>query len=280
MFYLFSFQDGLINYILKVGMNMTERSVIFFDIDGTLLTHNKELPLSTKEAIFRLKEQGHEVAIATGRAPFMFADLRKELDIHTFVSYNGQYVVLNDEVLYTNPLNIPPLEKLTEVALQQNHPVVYMDHEDMKANVPEHTYITESISTLKIDRFPTHDPHYYKGRELYQTLLFCPEGEEKQYEQEFEDFDFVRWHPVSVDILPKGGSKAKGIEMIVEKLGFPKERQYAFGDGLNDMEMLSTVKNSVAMGNAEETVKSVAKYVTKSVEDNGIVHGLQMVGLL
>ena len=153
----------------------------------------------------------------------MFEDLRKELDIHTFVSYNGQYVVLNDEVLYTNPLNIPSLEKLTEVALHHNHPVVYMDHEDMKANVPEHTYITESISTLKIGRFPTHDPHYYKGRELYQTLLFLSGREEKQYEQEFQDFDFVRWHPVSVDLLPKGGSKAKGIELIVKKLEFPKK---------------------------------------------------------
>lgn len=259
---------------------MMKRSVIFFDIDGTLLTHDKELPSSTKEAIFKLKEYGHEVAIATGRAPFMFEDLRKELDIHTFVSYNGQYAVLNGEVLYTNPLKISSLEQLTEAALRNNHPVVFMDHEDMRANVPEHAYIKESIATLKISRFPAHDPHYYKGRKLYQTLLFCPEGEERQYEQEFQDFDFVRWHPVSVDVLPKGGSKAKGIEKIVKKLGFPEECQYAFGDGLNDMEMLLTVKNSVAMGNAEEKVKAVAKYVTKPVEDNGIFHGLQMVGLL
>ncbi|MBT2654648.1 Cof-type HAD-IIB family hydrolase [Bacillus sp. ISL-18] len=259
---------------------MTNQSIIFFDIDGTLLNHDKKLPLSTKESIFKLKELGHEVAIATGRAPFMFEDLRKELDINTYVSYNGQYVVLKGEELYRNPLNITSLEKLTEVALHNNHPVVFMDHEDMRANVPEHAYITESIATLKISRFPTHDPLYYKGRELFQTLLFCPEGEEKQYEQDFHDFDFVRWHPVSVDVLPRGGSKAQGIKKIVESLGIPSERHYAFGDGLNDMEMLSTVKNSVAMGNAEEIVKSAAKYVTKSVEEDGIRHGLQMVGLL
>ncbi|WP_160719461.1 Cof-type HAD-IIB family hydrolase [Bacillus sp. USDA818B3_A] len=259
---------------------MIDKSIIFFDIDGTLLNHDKKLPLSTKESIFKLKELGHEVAIATGRAPFMFEDLREELDIHTYVSYNGQYVVLKGEELYRNPLKISSLEKLTETALQNNHPVVFMDHEDMRANVPEHSYIKESISTLKIGRFPIHDPHYYKGRELFQTLLFCPEGEEKQYEQEFNDFDFVRWHPVSVDVLPKGGSKAQGIKKVVESLGIPEDRQYAFGDGLNDMEMLTAIRNSVAMGNAEEIVKSAAKYVTKSVEDDGIFHGLQMVGLL
>ncbi|WP_184663096.1 Cof-type HAD-IIB family hydrolase [Texcoconibacillus texcoconensis] len=259
---------------------MSERSVIFFDIDGTLLTHEKELPTETKQAIFDLKKAGHEVAIATGRAPFMFEELRNELEIDTFVSYNGQYVVLNGEVVYANSLNLTSLEKLTETALQNDHPIVFMDHEDMKSNVPEHDYIHESMSTLKIDMFPTHDPHYYQERDLYQSLLFCPEGEEKQYEQVFKDFDFIRWHPVSVDILPQGGSKAKGIEKIVEKLGFSAEQQYAFGDGLNDIEMLSTVKNSVAMGNAADEVKSVSKYVTKPVQENGIVHGLEMVGLL
>lgn len=259
---------------------MTNKSVIFFDIDGTLLNHEKELPASTKESIMKLKEAGHIVAIATGRAPFMYEDLREELGINTFVSYNGQYVVLNGEVLYANPLNITSLIKLTEDALQNEHPIVYMDHEDMKANVPEHPFIKESIDTLKIKQFPTHDPHYYKERELYQSLLFCPVGEEKQYEEKYDDFDFVRWHPVSVDILPKGGSKAKGIDKIVEKLGVSKENVYAFGDGLNDIEMLTEVHNSVAMGNAEEVVKSVAKHVTDSVEDDGIYHGLQMVGLL
>ena len=259
---------------------MKEQSVIFFDIDGTLLDHDKKLPASTKEAIFKLKEEGHIVAIATGRAPFMYKELREELDIDTYVSYNGQYVVLEGEVISTNPLNIDSLEKITAAALLNDHPIVYMDHEDMKANVLEHAYINESIKTLKINHFPTHDPHYYVGREMYQSLLFCAEGEEKQYEEAFHDFDFIRWHPLSVDILPAGGSKARGIEKVMEKLGLSAEHVYAFGDGLNDMEMLSTVKNSVAMGNAVDEIKEVAKYVTTSVDDNGIPNGLRMVGLL
>ncbi|MEH7382680.1 Cof-type HAD-IIB family hydrolase [Bacillus sp. JJ1533] len=259
---------------------MKEQSLIFFDIDGTLLNDDKKLPSSAKEAIFKLKERGHEVAIATGRAPFMFEDLREELGIGTYVSYNGQYVVLNGEEIYTNPLNEEALLQLTETALANNHPVVYMDHEDMKANVPEHEFITESIATLKIKSFPTYDPKYYEGRKLFQSLLFVQEGEEAQYEEGFKDFDFVRWHPLSVDVLPSGGSKAQGIEKLVEKLGIPEERVYAFGDGLNDIEMLTTIQNSVAMGNALDEVKEVAKYVTKSVEEDGILNGLKMVGLL
>ncbi|MEN2767818.1 Cof-type HAD-IIB family hydrolase [Ornithinibacillus xuwenensis] len=258
---------------------MTEQSVIFFDIDGTLLDHDKQLPKSTKESIFQLKSQGHVVAIATGRGPFMFKELREELDIDTFVSFNGQYVVVKGKVADVNSLHVPSLERLTNDALQKNHPVVFMDHAVMKANVPSHPFIEESIATLKVG-LPTHDPLYFQHNDIYQTLLFCEEGEEKQYEEAFPAFDFVRWHRLGVDVLPKGGSKAKGIEKVMEKLQFPKSRQYAFGDGLNDIEMLQTITNSVAMGNAEETVKSYAKHVTKPVDQDGIYHGLKMVGLL
>ena len=56
-----------------------EKQLIFFDIDGTLLDDDKKLPESTKYAVQRLKELGHEVAIATGRSPHMFEELREEL---------------------------------------------------------------------------------------------------------------------------------------------------------------------------------------------------------
>ncbi|WP_010093874.1 Cof-type HAD-IIB family hydrolase [Ornithinibacillus scapharcae] len=258
---------------------MSQQSVIFFDIDGTLLNHDKQLPSSTKEAIQELKRQGHIVAIATGRGPFMYKDLRNELGINTYVSYNGQYVVVEGEEVYGNPLDKTAIKRLSEIALANEHPLVYMDPNYMKANVPEHPRINESISTLKVG-MPSHDPLYYENNKLYQTLLFCTEEEENQYVNAFPEFDFIRWHKVSTDVLPNGGSKAKGIEKAVEKLQIPTERVYAFGDGLNDIAMLSSVHNSVAMGNGVNEVKEIAKYVTKPVDEDGILHGLRMVGLL
>lgn len=77
----------------------------FFDIDGTLLDHDKKIPQSTRDAVKQLQEKGVHVAIATGRAPFMFEDIRKELNIHNYVSFNGQYVVFEDEVIFNNPLH-------------------------------------------------------------------------------------------------------------------------------------------------------------------------------
>lgn len=259
---------------------MTEPSVIFFDIDGTLLDHDKNLPMSTKKAIQQLQADGHIVAIATGRAPFMYKALREELQIDTYVSFNGQYVVVNNQVVYQNPLEIDSLLQLTKVGLANDHPIVFMDHEDMKANVPAHDFISESISSLQINQFPSHDPYYYQGREILQSLFFCSEGEEVYYQKQFPAFDFVRWHPLSVDVLPKGGSKANGIKQAMDVLAIPEANQYAFGDGLNDIEMLSSVTHSVAMGNAKQEVKAVADYITDDVNHDGILNGLKKVGLL
>ncbi|MEH7109038.1 Cof-type HAD-IIB family hydrolase [Bacillus sp. JJ1764] len=259
---------------------MTQKQMIFFDIDGTLLNHNKELPESTKMAVKKLQELGHVVAIATGRAPFMFKDLRDELGIHTYVSFNGSYCVYEGKTVYVDPLDQEELHLLTQFSVSRKNPLIYEHHDHMYKNVESHLYIEEGIGSLKINEIPLYDPHFYHNKEVYQSLLFCMEEEEEHYRDQFKKFEFVRWHEYSMDVLPAGGSKAKGIEALISHLHIPMERVYAFGDGLNDIEMLSFVKNSIAMGNAEEQVKAVATYVTHDVDQDGILKGLQLVGLL
>ncbi|WP_199615151.1 Cof-type HAD-IIB family hydrolase [Paenibacillus alkalitolerans] len=253
--------------------------LIFFDIDGTLLDHDKKLPDSTKQAVRQLKAAGHEPVIATGRGPFMFKDIREELGIESFVSYNGQYVEWKSKPLLKNPIKTELLQQLTDYAVKNEHPLVYMDLETMKTNAEYHVHIEESIATLK-EPYPDHDPEYFRNRDIYQTLVFCTEDEEPPYRNRFPDLDFIRWHRFSMDVLPSGGSKAKGIEAMIGMLGVGKEDVYAFGDYLNDIEMLRYVGTGVAMGNAPDIVKKAAKHVTKDVGEDGIMHGLRMLGLL
>lgn len=255
------------------------KKLIFFDIDGTLYDEQKRLPLSTKQAIETLKKKGHYVAIATGRAPFLFEELRTELEIHTYVCFNGSYVVVDNEEVSKTVLDRESLERLIHFSEGRQHPLVFMDSKDMKTNIEAHPHIMESIGTLKCFQ-PGLDANYHIDREIIQTLLFCTEKEEADYEEAFPKFDFVRWHPLSVDVLPVNGSKARGVETVMNHLGFAKEDVYAFGDGLNDIEMLQFVENSVAMGNAHEEVKNAAKHVTKHVNEDGIEHGLKMLQLL
>ncbi|CAM3691776.1 Cof-type HAD-IIB family hydrolase [Mesobacillus zeae] len=253
--------------------------IVFFDIDGTLLDHNKVLPASAKEAIAELKKKGIFVAIATGRAPFMFKPLREELDLDSYVSFNGQYVVFENEAIYKNPLDETELVRISGESAKNGHPLIYMNEHTMKATAASHSSIETCMGSLKFPH-PEKDENFFKARDIYQTLIFCKTGEEDAYVREYPGFHFIRWHPLSSDILPSGGSKAEGIKKMAGRLGFRLEDVYAFGDGLNDIEMLQSVGTGVAMGNALDEVKSHADLVTADVAEDGIWNGLKKLGLI
>ena len=253
--------------------------IVFFDIDGTLLDHEKNLPDKTKQAIKELKRNGTYIAIATGRAPFMFESLRKELEIDSYVSFNGSYVVFENETIYKKPLHRNELEQLHLHAQNEGHPLVYMNENTMKSSVAYHDYIKECLESLKFPH-PESDPSFYKNYEIFQSLLFIEEKDQYLYDGQFSQFEFLRWHRYSTDVLPKGGSKAEGIRKLIERLGFQLEDVYAFGDGLNDIEMLKTVGTGIAMGNALHEVKQHASLITKDVNEDGIWYGLKELQLI
>jgi Cof subfamily protein (haloacid dehalogenase superfamily) len=255
------------------------KKIVFFDIDGTLLDQEKKLPRSTKKAIQLLKENGVFVAIATGRAPFMFTSLKKELDIDSYVSFNGQYVVFENEAIYKNPLKQSELERFLLDTKTNEHPLIFMNELTMKATTQYHPFIETSMGSLLFPH-PDEDKSFYVQNEIYQSLLFCKEDEETFYFENFPEFDFIRWHPYSVDILPKGGSKAEGIKKMIDRLGFDLKDVYAFGDGLNDLEMLKAVGTGVAMGNGVPEAKALANFVTSDVSEDGIWNGLKELKLI
>ena len=69
-------------------------------------------------------------------------------------------------------------------------------------------------------------------------------------------------------------------EKLCERLGIDASEAIAFGDGENDLSMFSAVGTSVAMGNAQDTVKAAATYVTTAVDDDGIYNAAKHFGLL
>ena len=83
-----------------------------------------------------------------------------------------------------------------------------------------------------------------------------------------------RWHPQFSDLVHMDNSKAVGIENVLSHFGIDRTECIAFGDGGNDIEMLEYCGIGVAMGNADDTVKSHADYVTTSVDDEGIEQAL------
>ncbi len=255
------------------------KKILFFDIDGTLYNSEKKIPESSKEAIFQAKANGYEIAIATGRAPFMIQPIIEELEIDTYVTFNGQYVVYKGEVIFTDGVPTNQLTQIIQFGHERNHPVVFIDEQKMIASVEEDSFIEKSLHTLK-HPYPVIDPLFYETNNVYQTLIFMEEKDEPVYVEQFPNVKFVRWHPFSCDILPKDGSKARGIQKVLDKMNIPLSNVYAFGDGLNDIEMLQTVGIGVAMGNGHEKTKAVADVIAGHVDEDGLAKVLKELNII
>ncbi|XIF19793.1 MAG: Cof-type HAD-IIB family hydrolase [Acetilactobacillus jinshanensis] len=75
--------------------------------------------------------------------------------------------------------------------------------------------------------------------------------------------------------MKSGVSKQLGIKILLKKLGLDGVPTYAFGDGLNDIEMFNQVSHSVAMGNGLKPCKAHAEFITDTNDRDGIYNGKQ-----
>ena len=82
------------------------------------------------------------------------------------------------------------------------------------------------------------------------------------------------------EICCKGINKSYGMEKYLEYVGLTRKDAIAFGDGPNDLDMLSFAGIGVAMGNARDTVKANADFITRDVEQDGIAYALKELGIL
>lgn len=140
---------------------------------------------------------------------------------------------------------------------------------DLRSGYPNQTFVhsAEEINRPinKIQLMQDED----KIREIYDFLI-------RKYGDRFEIF---RTCPRQLEILPKGYSKGKTLKRLMEMKGWNKDEVVAFGDGENDVSMFEVVDDSFAMANARDFVKAKARYETASNADNGIVQGLERLGV-
>lgn len=273
------------------------RKIVFFDIDGTLVTHNNSIPASTKAAVQKLKENNVLPAISTGRPPLMMKEVAAELGIHTTISMNGQYVTYEDELIYENPIPTANIDGLAQMAQKHKQGIAFCGSEKITGNSmlllaerewikkmrPYFTRIAPKTAMKFVNKRVSAKPlkqSDYNDRKIYQCILSVEEHYDDLYTKAFPELTFTRSNPYSVDAISSGSSKALGMQKILTHLNLESEDAVAFGDGLNDLEMLQFAGVGVAMGNGRTELKNQADFVTDSVWENGIYNGLDKLGLL
>jgi Cof subfamily protein (haloacid dehalogenase superfamily) len=255
--------------------------VVILDIDGTILPHGKTLSYATKDAIQKLREKNTKVVIATGRAPYFSESIIEEIGVDSMVFFNGSYVFHEGKELYKSAIDKKILERVHLLSSDYQHPLTFLGGTNFKATDLSHPFVVEAYEhdPWKPELAP---PQFWTDQDIYQLFLHCDMEEEVSYQSNIPELDFRRWSSGArtCDVNLTNSNKAVGLTKLLENLGIAPDEAVAFGDGLNDMEMLSLVGMGVAMGSGRDELKQVANMVTISAEDDGVRYGLERLGLI
>lgn len=259
-----------------------KRHLIAVDLDGTLLTDQKEISEQTKQTIHKAIEAGHIVVIATGRPHRASINYYHNLGLDTpMVNFNGALIhhPTDDkwDVLH-NPMPLRTAQKVIEACYDLNvHNVL--------AEVKDQVYLDQyNDDIISIFQSTQNDPPFTIGSlkntltEDPTSLLIHPKEENiKEIRAHLDDFhaeliEHRKWGAPwnIIEIVKKGMNKAVGLQKVAHYFDIPQDRVIAFGDEDNDLEMIDYAGVGVAMGNAIDELKTVANHITKSNEEDGI----------
>ncbi len=261
------------------------RKYVFFDIDGTLWDEKMIVPESTKLAIKELQKNGHKAFVCTGRAMGNVNDPQfDEIGFDGFIAACGNHVEMDGKILYERNMSYEDVKEIYDVSREYHLPIIYegtrfqwLDREGFDGD----SYIDYIVQNLKdsaiyLDECDLKEIEANKFSALANENTNYPAVEEALSDR----FDFMDHGDGIIEAVPKGTSKATGIAWLCEYLGIEIEDTYALGDSINDLEMLSFVGHSIAMGNASDAAKDAAEYVTTHIHEDGVYNALKHYELI
>lgn len=256
------------------------KKYIFVDLDGTIIDHtNHEVPSSAVNAIDKAMANGHEVILTTGRPPCLFYGIDKQLKLHSYIGANGRVAVHHDEVIYSEVIDTKVIEQLVDVTKEMKIDIAFEGMNDFALQSTFDTIYPKFSNHFDIE-VPKLNTDFYKNNPVFQVTMYYMKDDFKKFEKIFPTLSFELSCKYGIDVNTKGGLKEKGIQVFMNKYKLTQDDIIVIGDGFNDISMLQFAKNSVAMGNAHDSVKEVANFVTKHVSDDGLEHAFKYFNLI
>ena len=196
-----------------------------------------------------------------------------------FVGEDGHYIVYDGQVLVNDLFTADEVRRLIEVFQKYDGRCMYHSHQNSWCDCWEDEYIqrhrkafshtTEKPANL-IEKLDADSMDLIACCVMFKNV----EDLRGAYAALDDMCTMVAYETgiIRMDVYRKGFKKGTGVQYMYERLGIPRENTYAFGDGINDIEMFELVGHGIAMGNAIDELKAVAETVTDDVTDNGVAH--------
>lgn len=275
-----------------------EKKIIFLDIDGTLTEPGcNEPPQSALQAIRETQAKGNLVFLCTGRNYDMLSPLL-QYGFDGVIASSGAYIRCGEKVIYDCPMTGEEQKKVMEL-LQKNgifRTVECVDgsytDEGFKLFLEEHAGENGNSKLLRWRRQIEQSLNIrpmaeYKGQPVYKVVMMF-ESEEQLVEPRKvlgETFDFCiqeqdRSGFINGELIKKEYNKGIALQKVCAYCGVPVENSVAYGDSMNDLEMMEAAGLSICMENGSESLKELADDVCGTVSADGIYQSFRKYGLL
>lgn len=264
---------------------MNTKKVVFFDIDGTLYAPNIGIPASTVESLRLLKENGVSTVICTGRARSMVPQSIIDLGFDGIIAGAGTYVEVAGQKIYEKDLDFISYNNLVDdifrlglIPILEGHAVSYYDND---TNDADYKYVLKHYFDEARPFMKPIPKDYSKLIIAKVSARFTKNGDNEGLMRLYNDkFNICCHGDVLMEFIPKHSSKAVGISEFLKHTGIQKENTYAYGDSMNDYEMLQFVQYGVAMGNSCKELLDISRYKTDTIECDGIYNSLKAFKLI
>ena len=262
--------------------------LVALDMDGTLLDSKKQLPGDFIPWVKKHDEL--KIVIASGRQYYTlekdFETIRDEL---VFIADNGALVFAKGEIIYKDPMKKEAVKKSLDIVKQINteYKEKSGDKEDLAYAIAcgvKCAYYTTTDEEVKnntfmyyvrkewiesFDKLPDDDivkvAIFFKGKQAEANLAKITSLVEK--ENVAPVLSGVSW----IDIANAGINKGSAVKQIQKTYCITAKESMAFGDYLNDYDLLAAVEESYAMANGHEKIKEMARHQTSSNDEDGVM---------
>lgn len=260
-------------------MKSDNKKILSFDLDMTLVDdQTNTIPQSALDAIEKVRKD-YYIVIATGRDlnldanQFVLDQLRPEAWVHN----NGTQVHINGECIYYRTFDKAILKRLLDFCQEHNICVC------ATLNNVQYATDREKLKPILPILTGTDSPEWGDMNDLLklpvQTLGLVGDEEQAEFMRKaFPELKFPTVLPgIWCDIMEPEVSKVLGMQKVLDHYGKTMDDVIAFGDSMNDYEILSAAGYSVAMGNAARQLKDIADMVTDDVDKDGIAKALDKI---
>ncbi|MFD1466014.1 Cof-type HAD-IIB family hydrolase [Lapidilactobacillus mulanensis] len=251
--------------------------LIATDMDGTFLDDDKQYDRRYFAQLYRdMQTRNIQFVVASGNQYYQLKSFFEDYPEVIYLAENGAYLRTADQVLDYSNFTQAQFEQIMDKLCAIPELDLIIAGKKSAYLLPETPQSFTDISRLYYKHLDFIDDYHTLDDKIFKIGIHCPDERTEEFVQRLKiELDGLGTPTSSghgdIDIIQPGIHKANGLKKLGELLNIDLQEMVAFGDGGNDLEMLTEVGLGVAMANAPEPIQNAADVLTTTNNKQGVL---------